>query len=65
MAATQAMLTSIATERAHLVALRDQLVAGGDRQLAQAVERARRELMTPAVTGAENTFGVNSSAVRR
>lgn len=63
--ASQALVTSIATERAHLKSLEASLMAAGDKELAKAVKRARRELDLPVVTGAENTMGVNHGGLRK
>lgn len=62
---TSSHITSLQTERGHLIALRDQLYREGAKQLADAVRNAVSELNTGAVKGLENNFGVNQDAVRK
>lgn len=63
--ADSTLMGRIATERANLIQLETDLRAFGDHELLRAVELARRELDSSAVSGAINTFGVNADAVRR
>ena len=63
--ANSTLMGRIATMRADATQLKLDLYKVGDKELAQAVERAERELNHSAVKGAENTFGVNADAFRR
>lgn len=63
--ANTTLMARIATLRADALQLKLDLYRAGDKELAQSVERAHRELSHTSVTGAENTYGVNADAVRR
>lgn len=62
--ADSTLMSSVAAERANLVALEANLRAFGDLELSQAVKRARKE-MDIVYNMAQNTFGVNADAVRK
>jgi hypothetical protein len=64
MRADDKLFKRISKVRSDLKALEADLVQHGDRELAKAIKRAYRELDHPAVTGAENTRGVDTSAIR-
>lgn len=65
MRADAALQTRIAAVNSELAQLALDLRNYGDPELSDVIERARRELMHPALTGPLNTVGVNHSAYRR
>lgn len=58
------LFTRLATLSSDMATLEADLLKHGDQELASVVKRARRELQHPAFTGANNTRGVDSGAVR-
>lgn len=61
-ASLQARIATVNTDLAQLAL---DLRNYGDRELSDVIERARRELMHPALTGPLNNVGVDHSAFRR
>lgn len=61
---TVALANSLVTQYSALVTLENSIRDYGDGEVASAIQRARRELEHPAVTGALNNVGVYSRTIR-